>query len=115
VFQDLDNWEKVIREDYLEKVDPSVADRLTHDTTIDYGDATYTGDAVDGKRWGFGTIEYQDGRAYTGEWVDDVRVGRGTETYSSGNVFKGHYVNGRAEGYGIYTWVNGDEYRGDWF
>jgi hypothetical protein len=51
---------------------------------------------------------FADGSSYTGNWVDGKRHGFGTMKFSNGSVYKGNWLNGMEHGEGTYyvylTW-----------
>ena len=98
----------------------------------------FTGNFVNGKKWGQGKLEslwhsggyegnfndnmmsgwgvykYPDGRSYTGDWLDDKMHGEGRFHWPDGRSYKGSYVHDKKEGFGIFTWANGKWYEGAW-
>ena len=82
--------------------------------TIRYDDGSvYTGQVVNGKRNGKGTMTWPSGDVYEGDLVDNKRHGRGKYTWPSGNVYEGDYLNGKRTGKGKFTWASGNVYEGD--
>ena len=76
--------------------------------TIRYNDGcVYTGQVVNGKRHGKGTLTWPSGSVYEGDWRDDKRTGKGKYTWSSGNVYEGDFVDGNFTGKGKKIWANG--------
>ncbi len=47
--------------------------------------AMFTGEYVDGKKHGTGTMVYPDGSKYVGQWASDKRHGHGVYTYVNGD------------------------------
>lgn len=45
---------------------------------VRFGDATYIGETLDGRRHGYGLCTWPDGRSYRGDWVADQMHGEGT-------------------------------------
>ena len=83
--------------------------------TIRYNDGcVYTGQVVNGKRHGKGTLTWPSGSVYEGDWRDDKRTGKGKYTWPSGNVYEGDFVDGNFTGKGKKIWANGSVYEGDW-
>ena len=82
--------------------------------TIQYSDGCiYTGEVVNGKRHGRGTLTWSNGDIYEGDWKGDKRTGKGKYTWSNGDIYEGDFVDGNCTGKGKYTWSNGDIYEGD--
>lgn len=98
-----ENFEEVIRSDYLSKLSDDDRRRLVPNSFRKFNDARYEGDLLNDKRHGYGKMTYENGRIYTGEWRNDYRQGRGIEQYSNGNKYIGEFHNGKAQGVGIYT------------
>ncbi len=98
----------------------------------------YSGDKVDGKRQGHGTIRFENGDTYSGEWHYDLMHGTGEYVfaksgekymgefksdkisgqgrfyYSNGSVYDGGFLSGKRNGVGTMTYKNGDRYEGSW-
>lgn len=53
--------------------------------------SVYTGDFVEGRREGYGRMQYGNNDDYDGEWRDDVRCGRGRIKYANGESFEGEW------------------------
>lgn len=47
--------------------------------------AEYTGEYLDGKKHGKGTMIYPDGSKYIGQWKEGYRHGHGLYTYANGD------------------------------
>ncbi|EFC38617.1 predicted protein [Naegleria gruberi] len=99
-------------------------------------DLTYDGSWVNGKKSGYGRIEYPDGSVYTGELLDDNRHGQGyyfTPNYthvgdwekdkkngqaiieytSLGDKYEGNFVDNFPDGKGTFTFRDGSVYCGE--
>jgi hypothetical protein len=91
----------------------------------------------EGKREGFGKINYFGGDSYQGQWKNDrpeglglyiwklggrylgnfekgLPNGEGERIYNSGNYFKGNFLAGKKNGLGVMCFKNGDVYDGMW-
>ncbi|MFN3917611.1 MAG: phospholipid carrier-dependent glycosyltransferase [Flavobacteriales bacterium] len=77
-------------------------------------DMGYTGDMVDGKRHGFGTIKSADGSSYEGEWVEDRKEGKGKFVWSNGMSFEGEFKNNVRNGSGVMVLDNGNILEAIW-
>ena len=75
-------------------------------------DDRYTGDLLDGKPNGIGTMYYQNGAEYQGHWVDGKRNGKGTFSFGK-TIYEGDFVNDIIEGKGTVTFETGEQYIGD--
>ena len=104
-------------------------------TLFDYGDK-YTGDFMNDKYCGNGTLcskngeifecEFKDGKpngigrvtlpngdVYTGTFVDGKILGQVSIKYKDGQSYDGYYKDGKKTGYGCLICKNGDNYVGD--
>jgi clan AA aspartic protease (TIGR02281 family) len=73
----------------------------------------YTGDYLDGKYNGHGTLVYANGEKYVGEFRDNQCDGKGTYSWPDGRKYEGEFRDGKPSGQGRYTLPNGEEYAGD--
>jgi len=55
----------------------------------------YTGEFVEDRREGFGTMTWPDGRAYEGIWTNGIMNGYGKMVYPDGTIKDGLWVNGK--------------------
>ncbi|KAL4490320.1 hypothetical protein ABPG72_004359 [Tetrahymena utriculariae] len=74
----------------------------------------YTGDWVDDKKTGKGTMFYNNGDRYDGLWLDDKPHDEGRMIYANGDVYEGQWFVGKRSGYGVMTKRNGDHFEGHW-
>lgn len=80
----------------------------------------YEGEWRDGRRQGFGKMEFENGDRFEGLWMPDSRYDnessmvKGTYTFANGDVYKGEWEGSTINGTGTYTYVNGDKYEGPW-
>lgn len=82
--------------------------------TIRYGDGcVYTGQVVNGKRNGRGTMTWPSGEVYEGDFVDNKPHGRGKCTWPNGNVYEGDWRDGKRTGKGKFTWGKDSKWAGD--
>ena len=63
----------------------------------------YLGERADGKRHGFGILQYPAGAGYVGEFQNDVPCGIGIERYADGTTYEGSFLRGERHGMGVYT------------
>lgn len=75
---------------------------------------TYSGNFVDSKRHGQGTMSWPNKSIYVGDWVDDERCGEGEFTYNTGDVYRGKWLDDRQNGMGELQYTSNDIYRGYW-
>ena len=54
-----------------------------------YADGKYKGELRDGKRFGYGVMEYSNGDVYEGTWNDDKRFGSGKLIQRNGDLYEG--------------------------
>ncbi len=106
-------------------------------SVIYFAKGKYLGEAINGKRNGYGTMYYENGNVYEGFWKDDVINGFGVMLWKSQNKYVGEWKNeqfdgfgqleykneykysggwqnGSFNGYGVIEWENGDSYSGEW-
>lgn len=74
----------------------------------------YTGQWMDNKKHGNGTMEWYDGRVYKGEWIEGTQYGEGTLLYKDGSYYSGKWVNDTICGYGTMVRSDGETLRGEW-
>jgi hypothetical protein len=74
----------------------------------------YTGDWVNDKKEGRGTMFFNNEDRYDGFWKDNLQFGEGRMIYKNGDVYVGHWDNGKRSGYGVLTKRNGDHFEGNW-
>jgi vacuolar-type H+-ATPase subunit H len=81
------------------------------ETQITFPDGIYTGELLDGKRQGRGTMNYNNGDVYTGSWSEDQRNGQGEMISFNQTNFVGEWSNDLFRK-GKQTRPNGDTYSG---
>lgn len=74
----------------------------------------YTGQYLNDKKHGKGTMFFEDGRRYDGHWAANEITGFGRMIYTNGDVYVGEWRQDMRHGYGVFTRVNGDYYEGNW-
>ena len=74
----------------------------------------YTGNFLNGKYHGWGTIWWVDGSVYTGQWVDGERTGTGIMRWADGSTYIGEFTHNAYNGQGTLCFANGDIYSGEW-
>ena len=72
----------------------------------------YDGGWKDDKKYGIGTL-FDNGDKYTGDFVDDKYCGNGTLCGKNGEIFECEFKDGKPDGLGRVTLVNGDVYIGN--
>ena len=72
----------------------------------------YDGGWKDDKKYGIGTL-FDNGDKYTGDFVDDKYNGNGTLCGKNGEIFECEFKDGKPDGLGRVTLVNGDVYIGN--
>jgi hypothetical protein len=72
----------------------------------------YLGERLEGKRQGFGILQYPAGAEYMGEFKDDLPSGIGIERYADGTTYEGSFLNGERHGMGVYTIATNVAYLG---
>ena len=72
----------------------------------------YDGGWKDDKKYGIGTL-FDNGDKYTGDFVDDKYNGNGTLCGKNGEIFECEFKEGKPDGLGRVTLVNGDVYIGN--
>uniref|UniRef100_A0A665WCY8 MORN repeat containing 2 n=1 Tax=Echeneis naucrates TaxID=173247 RepID=A0A665WCY8_ECHNA len=63
-------------------------------------------------RNGVGKHTSANGIIYTGEWLEDRMHGQGTLRYPSGALYEGQFKDNTYHGTGTYTFPNGSSYKG---
>ncbi|XP_077957896.1 MORN repeat-containing protein 2 isoform X4 [Gasterosteus aculeatus] len=72
-----------------------------------------SGSASEGvKRSGAGKHASAGGVIYTGEWLEDKMHGRGTMQHPSGALYEGEFKDNMYHGKGTYTFPDGSTYKG---
>jgi len=76
----------------------------------------YSGEWVDGKRHGKGTLEWRNGAVYQGQWKQDTLCGIGSfHLPASGVEYEGEFQDNQFHGSGVLTWRDtGRQYNGSW-
>lgn len=76
----------------------------------------YSGEWVDGKRHGKGTLEWKNGAIYQGQWKEDTLSGIGSFYLpASGVEYEGEFSENQFHGSGVLTWKDtGRKYNGAW-
>ncbi len=72
------------------------AERVTGDDG-----SSFVGQVTDGKRQGFGVLEFKDGDRQAGEWKSNLLNGLGTERLSDGLRYEGQWSTGLPAGLGV--------------
>lgn len=75
----------------------------------------YTGDTLNGKKNGTGTLVWPDGSRYEGMWENNRANGKGILYHADGDVYEGMWLNDKAHGQGVYRHAHGAVYQGEWF
>jgi len=94
-----------------QKAPPTFSDGSVH--TVIIGDNfRYEGEVKNGKRWGTGTLTFDNSESYIGQWKNGLRDGQGTYTYAGGDRYEGQWREGKMCGHGIYYYKSGNRYEG---
>lgn len=80
--------------------------------TLDQGKLKYTGDLVERRFSGQGTLTFHDGSVYTGSFKNGYFNGKGDFKAKDGWHYVGDFKNGKAEGQGTLTVETGAIYKG---
>ncbi|MDR1138636.1 MAG: hypothetical protein LBK70_02040 [Clostridiales bacterium] len=75
--------------------------------------ARFSGEVVNGKRHGYGVLQYANGNRYEGNFAFGEFFGRGVFTYSNGDRYEGEFAYSKHHGKGLLFFANGDKYEGD--
>ncbi|MEK3720593.1 stalk domain-containing protein [Paenibacillus sp. FSL H8-0034] len=75
--------------------------------------STFTGEVVNGKPNGKGTMVLKDGSKFEGFFVDGVINGYGVATYDDGSKYEGYWQNGKWHGEGKLIYSDAHYYQGD--
>ena len=78
------------------------------------GGYVYTGEFINNKKEGFGTIVWKDGSKYQGEFKDNQINGYGMIQYPDNKFYQGEIKNARMDGYGEFFWNNEKRYIGNY-
>ncbi len=73
----------------------------------------YIGQKINGKKNGFGKMNYANGDYYEGNWKDDLREGEGTLINNNGDKFFGIWKNDTLNENVEIIYINGDTYKGN--
>lgn len=79
----------------------------------------YVGNFVNGKRHGYGILQWKDGCVYAGEWMNDVQRGWGKLRFGERDSFnresyEGEWLDGKRSGKGTLIFRSSDRYEGEW-
>ncbi len=93
-------------------------DTPTRSSKSEYGVITgsnfrYEGEIRKGRRWGAGTLVFDNGDKYVGEWENGMKDGFGTYYYANGDRYEGQWRNDRIDGQGVYYYNSGSRYEGN--
>lgn len=72
---------------------------------------TYSGELLDGKPQGMGTLVDAQGNRYEGEFKDGAFNGKGKFFSAEGWTYEGGFVNGKAQGEGTLTLEDGSTHK----
>ena len=104
---------------------------------VQYEEGLYYGEVdAQGRRQGFGVLNFTNGSRYEGKWQADEMTGRGVMETATGDVYDGHWANrtfvglgslqtanshyigiwtaGLKSGPGVQIWAPGTVYAGEW-
>jgi hypothetical protein len=66
----------------------------------------------DGRKHGFGKMDFADGSTYEGSWDNDDMRGNGTRNWGDGINYVGEFHGGFMHGWGKYTMFDGSVVEG---
>jgi len=76
---------------------------------------SFWGQYEHGKKEGYLTIKYPNGRVSYAKFKNNLLDGYGIATYAYGEkVYRGEFKGGKYDGYGFIKYDNNDEYDGQW-
>ena len=78
------------------------------------GGYIYSGDFVNNKKEGYGTMIWKDGAKYQGEFKNNQLNGYGMIEYPENKYYQGEVKNGRMDGFGEFFWKNEKRYIGNY-
>ena len=73
----------------------------------------YNGQIINGKKNGFGKMNYENGDLYEGLWKDGLREGEGTLINNNGDKYYGIWENDSLKDKIEIEYINGDIYKGN--
>ncbi len=76
--------------------------------------AKYTGQFVNSKIHGVGTLWMNNGNIYSGEWINNYREGRGKMVFKNGDTYTGEFFRSKLHGKGTMKYSLGGQYTGEW-
>jgi len=79
-----------------------------------WGTYEYTGEIINGKYGGKGTLTFLSGEKYQGEFMNDQKNGKGTLILASGEKYIGEWKDDKRNGQGTNWWTDGSKYIGEW-
>ena len=79
-----------------------------------YTNAYYSGEILNGKEHGFGTMNWANRDKYVGQWLNGERDGQGTYYWANGDKYVGQFKNSKQHGQGTYSNSGGDSWSGEW-
>lgn len=91
---------------------------FTGNASHKFWNGTYDGYIKNGKKHGYGTMNYNNGKKYKGDWKYGKENGQGTLYYASNDKYKrskyeGQFNSGNRQGEGTLYWKSGTYYKGD--
>ena len=78
------------------------------------GGYVYTGEFINNKKEGYGTIVWKDGNKYQGEFKDNQLNGYGMIEFPGQKYYQGEVKNGRMDGFGEFFWKDENKYIGNY-
>eukprot|EP00746_Dinoflagellata_sp_MGD_P074512 gnl/MRDRNA2_/MRDRNA2_30088_c0_seq2.p1 gnl/MRDRNA2_/MRDRNA2_30088_c0~~gnl/MRDRNA2_/MRDRNA2_30088_c0_seq2.p1 ORF type:complete len:180 (-),score=22.26 gnl/MRDRNA2_/MRDRNA2_30088_c0_seq2:69-608(-) len=73
----------------------------------------YTGDFLNGKQHGRGTMLLRSGNRYEGDFRHGEMHGEGTLVFKTGNRYEGQFFQGHMHGLGVMRFKDGTSYEGE--
>eukprot|EP00055_Hartaetosiga_balthica_P002693 m.4898 g.4898 ORF g.4898 m.4898 type:complete len:147 (-) comp2308_c0_seq1:1401-1841(-) len=69
--------------------------------------------SAEGKREGFGVLEFADGTKFAGDFGSGLFHGKGVLTFNDRSKYEGEFQNGKYHGFGVYTRADGMKFEGE--
>ncbi len=83
-----------------------------HHVDSDGKAGTFTGSCRNGRPYGAGRIDYDNGDTVTGDWKNGLLNGRAVYSFTDGNRYEGDFVDDKFNGQGTYFLAGGNRYEG---
>jgi hypothetical protein len=98
------------------KIDMTVNTLIIHASGAkyvgDWVDGKTTGEFLNNKFHGKGTVYWANGNKYVGDWVNNKQTGKGTCFYADGDKYVGDWLDDKRHGKGTFFYTDGDKVEG---